>query len=137
MKIEILTTNGIKSAFKELNIAASRKYRKETEPRFEVWEIEKSDLVKLEEAEEWPKGWGWFGYSKGSRLGTACNFLTVNGEFMIGWFAASGEDTYDKLTDYLYDGLGAKDNDDVCAMAVELAKANGLTMEELFKTFQG
>ena len=137
MKIEILTTTGIKGAFKELGIAATRYYKGENEPRFEVWEIEKSDLVKLEEAEEWPKGWGWFGYSKGSRLGTACNFLTVNGKFLIGWFTASGEESYDKLTDYLYDGLGAKDNDDVCSMAVELAKVNGLTLTDLFKIFEG
>ena len=69
MKIEILATNGIKSAFKELGISAARAYKATEEPHFEVWEVEKSDLAKLENATEWPKGWGWYAYSKGSNLG--------------------------------------------------------------------
>ena len=100
MKIEILATNGIKSAFKEFNIAATRTYRDAEKSHFEVWEIEKSDLAKLENATEWHKGWGWYSYSKGSNLGSACDFFTVNGQFMIGWSTADSKDTYDTLNNY-------------------------------------
>ena len=137
MKIEILTSNGIKSAFKELDIKASRTYKNTEEPHYEVWEIEKSDLLKLEEAAEWPKGWGWFAFGGGSRRGTACGFLTVNNNFLIGWDTESGNDKYDKLTDYLHDGLGIKSNDNVCATVSDLARVNGMTIAELFKKYEG
>lgn len=137
MKIEILTTNGIKGAYKELDIQATRTYKSSDEPHFEVWEIEKQDLYKLENAAEWPRGWGNWTYSKGSRMGTACDFFTINNEFLIGWRTESGDDTYDKLTEYLRDGLGAKLHEDVCSMAVDLARVNGKTMAELFKIYEG
>ena len=137
MKIEILATNGIKSAFKELGISAARAYKATEEPHFEVWEIEKSDLAKLENATEWPKGWGWYAYSKGCNLGSACDFFTVNGQFMIGWSTSGKNDTYNTLIDYLHDGLKIFDRNDVCAAIVGLMRANGMTMAKLLKTYQG
>ena len=137
MKIEILATNGIKSAFKEFNIAATRTYRDAEKSHFEVWEIEKSDLAKLENATEWHKGWGWYSYSKGSNLGSACDFFTVNGQFMIGWSTADSKDTYDTLNNYFSDGLKIFDKDEICAAIVGLMRANGMTMTNLLKTYQG
>lgn len=137
MKIEILTTNGIKSAFKELEISATRTYKDANESHLEVWEIEKPDLLKLEEAVEWPKGWGWYAHSKGCNRGSACNFFTVNGQFMIGWGTDDNKDTYDTLNDYLRDGLGLYNKDDICSTIVGLMRVNGMNMAKLLKTFQG
>lgn len=137
MTIEILATNGIKSAFKELNIAATRAYKDAEKSHFEVWEIEKSDLNKLENAIEWHKGWGWYAYSKGSNLGSACDFFTINGQFMIGWSTSDGKDTYDTLLDYFYDGLKIYDKDDIVRAITGLMRTNGMTMTKLLKTYQG
>lgn len=137
MKVEILTSNGIKGAFKELNIAASRTYKSADDVNFQVWEIEKSDVEKLEETYEWHKGWGWWSYSKGNNLGSACDFFTVNNQFMIGWSTLGSTDTYDTLIDYLHDGLKIFDKDDVCGAIVGLMRTNGMSMSKLLKTFQG
>lgn len=137
MKIEILASTGIKSAFRELDIEATRIYKSTDEPHIDVWEIEKSDLSKLEEAAEWPKGWGWYKFAKGSNMGSACSFFTVNGQFMIGWDSVDGKDTYDTLTDYLKDGIKTKNNDDICNAVIGLMRVNGMNMTKLFKTFQG
>lgn len=137
MKIEILTTNGIKSAFRELNIKAARTYKSTETPHFEVWEIEKFDLHKLEEVNKWPKGWGLWAYGKGSGYGTACDFFTINGQFLIGWGSNTGNNTYDKLSDYLCSGLGKSSFEEICALASDLARTNGLSLAKLFKTYEG
>lgn len=137
MKIELLATPGIKGAFKELKIQATRTYKSTNAPHFEVWEIEKNDLFFLEETLEWHNGWGHWAYSKGSNMGSAYNFLTVNNEFLIGWETQSGADTYDALSDYLYDGMGVHSHEEVCSMAVGLARANGKNLAQLFATYQG
>jgi hypothetical protein len=137
MKIELLTNNGIKGAFRELNIQATRLYKGTDEFNYSVWEIEKSDFDKLKNTTDWNKGWGWFGQGGSSRRGTACGFLTINNEFLIGWDTDSGQDTYDKLSDYLKDGLGSISNDNVCATLHDLCKANGLSLSALLKKFQG
>lgn len=137
MKVEILTSNGIKGAFKELNIPAARTYKSADDINLQVWEIDKTDIIKLEEAHEWPRGWGWWSHNRGSRLGSACEFLTVNNQFMIGWATSDGKDTYDTLIDYFHDGLKIFDNDDVCGAITGLMRTNGMSMSKLLKTFQG
>ena len=41
------------------------------------------------------------------------------------------------LTTYMCDELGASTEKNVCALAVDLARANGMTMAQLFKTYEG
>lgn len=163
MKIEILGGDGLEKAFKALRIGAKKTYAGEI---YEVWEIEKSDLTALEDA-EWRDNWGWWRYAKGSNMGTACSFFTVNGKELIAWdgdrrdnitedwFNANYEEKaefhhslkeyeeyhmprkYDTLLKYLCDELGVSTERHVCALAVDLAKTNGYTMAELFKEFEG
>jgi hypothetical protein len=45
--------------------------------------------------------------------------------------------TYDNLTTYMCDELGASQPRNVCALAVDLARANGMTMAKLFETYEG
>lgn len=167
MKVEILAGGGIKTAFKELGIEAIRKYRGVEKPHCQVWELEKSDMQKMDEATEWPDHYGWWRYAKGSNMGTACSIFTVNGHELIAWDGTRREDLrdewdeepmeeravyhysykeyeescmpheYDSLLTYFHEELGASTERNVCALAVDLARANGMTMAELFEKFEG
>ena len=44
---------------------------------------------------------------------------------------------YKNLSEYLCEEIGASSPKNVCALAVDLAKANGMTMAKLFKVFEG
>lgn len=134
---EILAGGGIHKAFKALGIEAKRTYKSSHEPYYEVWELDKKDIRVLEDAYEWPDEWSWYGYAKGSNMGSAANFFTVNGQFLIGWETHDGNETYDTLIDYLYDGLDAKTAPQICALAVDLARVNGKTLGGLFKMYEG
>ena len=48
-----------------------------------------------------------------------------------------GERKYDTLSYYLCDEIGASQPINVCALAVDLAKYNGITMGELFTKYEG
>ena len=167
MKVEILAGGGIKTAFKELGIKATRTYKGTDKTHYQVWEIEKSDMLRLDEISEWPDHYGWWIYAKGSNMGTACSFFTVNGKELIAWDGPYREDLrddwndepieekecyhysfkeyeeswkphkYDTLSDYFCDELSASTARNVCALAVDLAKANGLSLAKLFEIYEG
>ena len=137
MKIELLCGGGIKTAFNELGIEATMTYRGSNKPHHQVWEIEKSDLNKLEDAVGWQDHWGWYAYTKRSNMGTAADFFTINGQFMIGWETNDKNDTYDSLDDYFTKGLGVHNHDEICALAVDLGRVNGMSLCKLFDTFEG
>ena len=44
---------------------------------------------------------------------------------------------YDTLTEYMCNEIGASTEKNVCALAVDLARANGLTMARLFEIYEG
>ena len=137
MATEILAGNGIQNAFKEFGIKAKRAYKGTKEPYYEIWEIDKKDLRMLEDAPEWDGSWGWYRHAKGSNMGTACDFFTVNGQFMIGWETRDGNDTYDSLLDYFHKGLSVGMESNICALAVDLARVNSVSLGRLFQTYEG
>ena len=167
MAVEILGGNGLHRAFKELGIKATRTYKRSEKPHYEVWELSKDDLKKLEYAVEWKDEWGWYRYAKGSNMGTPFDFFTVNGKELIAWGGAKREDlmldwadepneekaayhysfkeyeetlhphVYDSLLTYMGEELGASVERNVCALAVDLARANGMTMAKLFEVYEG
>lgn len=138
MKVEIFTNNKFKNIVKSQDIAATRTYRRNvnnTPPYYEVWEVEKSDVKNLEMicmAEG-----VWMCYSKGAGRGTPFEFLTINGQFAIGWTAKNNKDTFNCLTDYFMDGLGIADANEMCACATTLAKTNGWTLSKTWKLLEG
>lgn len=165
---EILGGGGLHKAFKELGIKATRTYRRSEKPYYEVWELSKDDLKKLEYAVEWNDEWGWWRYAKGSNMGTPFDFFTVNGKELIAWENSYKRDdlrddwndepdeekaayhysfkeyaevhcphTYNTLLDYIAEELHASTGTNVCALAVDLARANGMTMAKLFETYEG
>ena len=167
MKVEILAGGGIKTAFKELGIEATKTYHDKKEPYYQIWELEKADMHKMEEVTEWPDHWGWWRYAKGSNMGTAYSIFTINDHKLIAWDGAVREDLrdewndepdeekaayhysyreyeeirmphkYDTLLNYFCDEIGASMESNICALAVDLARWNGMTMAGLFETFQG
>lgn len=164
---EILAGNGIHKAFKTLGIEAKRTYKSAHEPYYEVWELDKKDIKVLEEAFEWPDEWGFWRFAKGSNMGTACALFTVNGKELIAWDGDQRDDVYsdwelepmeeraayhysfseyedammprkyDSLLEYFSNEIGAGMATNVCALAVDLARANGKTMAKLFEIYEG
>ena len=163
---EILA-GGLAIALHELGVDARQTYKMGHEPYYEIWDINKKNLKVLEEAEEWGDTWGWWRYAKGSNLGTPASFFTVNGQFMIGWdgrsrdairedwnhmldnekaayhnsFSEYEEEMkpreYENLLSYMCNEIGASTESNIIALAVDLARANGKTVAQLFKTYEG
>lgn len=134
---EIFGGGGLENAFRSLGIDAKMTYKGSREPYYEVWELSKKDLKVLEEVEEWQDEWGFFRFSKGSNMGSAAEFLNINGQFMIGWETPDGKDTYDSLMDYFHNGLNIYAESDIISLSVDLARVNGKTVGKLFETFEG
>ena len=140
--------------------------KKEYDTHYEVYEISQADMKRLEEVFEMPFG-SWWRYAKGSNMGTPFDFFTVNGKELMAWGGPSRDDLrddwdaepdeekaayhysfkeyeetnypyrYDTLTGYMCDELGASMESNVCALAVDLARANGLTLGKLFELYEG
>lgn len=167
MAVEILGGNGLHKVFKELGIKATKTYRGSEKPHYEIWELSKDDLKKIEYIVEWKDEWGWWRYAKGSNMGTPFDFFTVNGKELIAWDGYKREDivldwanepdeekaayhysikeyeetlyprVYENLLTYMCEELGVSVERNICALAVDLARANGLKMSELFKIYEG
>ena len=140
--------------------------KKKHDPHYEVYEISQNDMKRLEEIFDLPSS-SWWRYAKGCNLGTPFDFFTINGNELIAWggarrddlrdwwdkepdeekaaynysFSAYEKDTmpykYETLTEYMCDEIGASMESNVCALAVDLARANGLTMAKLFELYEG
>lgn len=129
--------NGLHKAFKELNINATRTYKRTEKPRYEVWELSKEDVKRLEYSGEWQDDWGWFCYSNGEHRGTAYDFIHINGVGVIAWQEDCKKDTFDCLTDYFKECLGVVDGMQMAAYSVYLAKTNGWSLSDMWNKLEG
>lgn len=140
MKIEVLTGGEFRDAVKHMHIDAKRTYRCPSDPYnehpyYEVWEVEKSDLNKIEEfcmIEEI-----FCCHSNGEHRGTAYDFITINGVGVIAWQEDCEKDTFDCLTDYFKDCLGVTDSYKIAAHSVYLAKTNGWSLSGMWRKLEG
>lgn len=165
--IEILAGNGIETAFKELGIEAKCTYKNPKSTYYEVWEIEKDDMLMLEFVSNWPKKYGWWRYSEGSNMGDVDYDFTIKGQPIIAWQNGVIEDLksdwehetkknkefynfnveeyiednittdYTDLLEYFCNHCGCSVESNVCALAQDLAKANNMTVAQLFAKYQG
>lgn len=140
--------------------------KKDHDSHYEIYEISQNDMKRLEEVFELPYG-AWWRYAKGCNLGTPFDIFTINGKELIAWGGSSRDDLrgdwdeepdeekaayhysfseyekvmapykYDTLTEYMCEEIGASTESNVCALAVDLARANGLTMAKLFELYEG
>ena len=134
---EIFGGGGLHKAFKELNIKATRTYRRSEKPYYEVWEVSKDDVKTMEYATNWQDDWGWFQYSNGVHRGTAYDFLDINGISIIAWQENCEKNKFDCLTDYFHDCLNVTDRYMIGAYSVYLAKTNGWSLSEMWKKLEG
>lgn len=83
--------------------------------------------------------------SECSNMGIPDTIIHIKGNKMLGWAGDPWEEDEDdeyeiyasSLTNYLYDVIGASQPRNVCALAVDLAKYNNMTMGELFTKYKG
>ena len=90
--------------------------------------------------------YAWWRYAEGSNLGAPDTKVYINGQEMLGWAGEPWEDEDEddefeiyasSLSTYLCDVIGASQPRNVCALAVDLAKYNNMTMGELFEKYEG
>lgn len=165
--IEILAGGGIETAFKELGIEAKCTYKSPKATDYEVWEIAKDDMLMMEFVANWPDKYGWWTYSGGSVMGDVNAELTVNNKKISAWldegkvealkyywehesreerkaydfdfdeYVADWLMDYHDLLEYFSNHLGASKVSNVFALAQDLAKANNMSVAQLFTTYQG
>lgn len=140
MKVEIMTNGDFSDVVENYKFNAKRQYRNSIDlyneyPYYEIWEIEKSDVRAIEEAciaED-----VLFCYSKGANRGTPFEPLTIGGQFAIGWTAVNNKSMFNGLIDYLINGLEIANVYEMNACATAMAKANGLSLSQLWKKLEG
>lgn len=165
--IEILAGGGIETAFKELGIKAKCTYKSPKNTWYEIWELEKDDMMMMEFVANWPDKYGWWTYSDGSVMGDVNKEITINGQKILAWldvdrvealrydweheskdekeaynfdFDAYVKDwltDYPNLLEYLALHLGASKASNVFALSQDLAKANKMSVARLFTTYLG
>lgn len=128
--------------------------------------FEKLYNITDEQFEKWSKNGTWWRYAIGSNLGIPTNYFKINKIEIKAWrggyrddlykdyFMESEEERelyagpddyvavnmpyeYKNLLEYFCEELGASTEKNVCALAVDLAKYNGLTLSGLFKIYGG
>ena len=117
---------------------------------YEVWEVDDDLFEEIcdmsdEKFEELAGEDGWWRNSDGSNLGTPDTKVYINGKELLGWGGVpwideDEDDEYElyaySLTEYISDVIGASLPKNVCAVAVDLAKYNYMTMGELFAKYE-
>ena len=141
--------NNLKQFFSNMDkygVESSLTYKGE---RYEVWEID-DDLfpemcdISEEKFVALAGEDAWWRSADGSNLGAPDVKAYVNGYEMLCWSGKYCSDKCEKLeiyasnlSDYLCNVVGASLPRNVCAVAVDLAKYNGMTMGELFTKYEG
>lgn len=143
---ELLGGAGIENAFESLGVEAVRAYDGRPDKcRYEIWQVSDEDFARLNAVPDvsWREDWGWWRASDGSNMaGEPIHEFVVNGYPMKGWRDESNEDielymsSYPNLLTYLSVEIGASTERNVCALCVDLAKINEVTMAELFRKHQ-
>lgn len=140
---EVLAGEGFANAVAALHLACERVYRGE---QYEVWELEDESLGKILGYQDdlWKPEWGWYRCADGCNVAhwPTATFM-VNGKYMIGFYNENDDywrektdRAYDSLTDYLCEVIGASTPKNVCALAVDIARLNEMTMAELFTKYE-
>lgn len=118
---------------------------------YEVWEVSTETFnymcnMSEEQFVELAGESAWWRSSEGSILGSPDTIIHIKGHELIGWGGKRWEDEDEddefeiyasSLTDYFCDVIGASQPRNVCALAIDLAKYNNMTMGELFTKCEG
>lgn len=144
-------------AIRELGISATKTYEELTNSDYkhQVWEVKDKDFEILCNIDEdsWKSEWGWWRHSEGSNMDNSLSEFYINNQKITAWDGTSRIETnkeaededdeylfereYSNLLEYFCDEMGASQPRNICALAVDLAKINNMTMSELFQVYQG
>jgi len=149
-------------AFEELGMDAKKTYESkdlkyEYQEVYQVWELIDEDFEKICNMSEkdWKDNWGWWRSARGSNMCNPISRFNINHHYIKAWDSDSRlenieenkelkpEDRYyedrkyNYLLEYMCDEIGVSMEKNICALAVDLAKINGITMGELFRKYQG
>ena len=131
---------------------------------YEVWEVDDElfeDMNSMSEEEfvELAGEDAWWRQSTGSILGSPNSTAFINGHEIFAWIDEEKHDewcdgcecddeeeckeckidnrTFNSLSEYLCDEIGASQTRNVCALSVDLARYNKMTLGELFSKLEG
>jgi hypothetical protein len=138
-------------AFEELNLYGKKTYELKNKhcdycEIYQVWELPDEDYDKLCSIsdKDWKEDWGWWRGASGSNMGFVNKRYNINNHYIKAWDGYKRENNdypwcrqYKNLLQYFCDEIGASTEKNVCAVAVDLARQNGMTMSELFRKYQG
>ncbi len=116
--------------------------------RYEVWQVSDGTfniLCNMSDEtfyRQCPNG--WWRSADGSNMGVPNYEFTINGHLIDAWMRDAEDEEekeyydtpYSSLTEYLRTVLGASTERNVCALAVDLAKYNNMTMAQLFQKYE-
>ena len=143
--VEILAGGQFANAVKDLDLVSAKctyhhhpptgVYREE----YQVWLLSKNDFDNLcaVNDDDWKKSWGWWRHALGSNMGAVFYPYIINGERIMAWGRRYAGEQYENLLSYFSDQLGASTEKNVCALSIDLARQNGLTLSELFRKCLG
>ena len=145
--MEILAGN-MDPYFKRTGIKAQKKWEGTTDGcDYQVWKIDQDEFKKLAATSNNSyKEDEWWRSAESSNMGEPMAEYIINGKKILVWDGECREEyeedcdeerEYENLADYLCYEIGASELRNIVALAADLAAQNGMTMAELFKTYQG
>lgn len=137
---EILAEN-LQPLFDNASLTGKKTYSGEL---YEVWEVYEFMFNISDEEFERLCPEGMWRSSNGSIMGYPAEYFIVNKKKLKCWdrreelYGKKCRRTkYESLLEYLCENIGASQPRNVCALAVDLAKYNNMTMGELFTKYEG
>ena len=142
---EILTIGNIENDFRRLGIGIRQTYKSNGIDEYGVCVVNDKEFEILCNESDIENTWldcGWR-YSEGSNQGKPNELTMINGKGIMAWIETFNDEDgnecipiYNSLLEYFCNHLGASQPKNVCALAVDLAKYNDITLSELFNTYQ-
>jgi hypothetical protein len=142
---------GLDKAFEELNLYAQKMYELKNKSWeyceiYQVWRLPDEDYDKLCLIPEnaWKDNWGWWRSAEGCVLGNPDHRYNIKHHYIWAWDNDNRiekdyykDRKYRNLLEYFSEELNLSAERNVCALSVDLAKYNGMTMAELYNKYQG
>lgn len=137
---EILGGN-LDFTFKDLEINALKTF--DNNEYYQIWQLEDTDYKKLVNIndEDWDNDkYGWWRYSEGSNMGKIQTRFSINHHWLYAWKNNNSntcrKNKYNNIIEYINYELDISMEKNICALAVDIAKYNNLTLSELFNKYQ-
>ncbi|MDF2841770.1 MAG: hypothetical protein K0R00_196 [Herbinix sp.] len=139
-----------------LKINANKTYQSK-DNGYQVWELADEEYEKLCQVtyEQWGDQEGWWRCAESSNMGDVCRRYNANHHYLLAWDGYGRKDReeenkslspddrysvprkYCNLTEYFSEEIGVCMEKNICALSIDLAKQNGITLSELFRKYQG